>query len=325
MTNDELLELAHELAARGERYAIVTVVRAVAPTSAYVGAQALVTSDGTLRGWVGGGCAQGIAIDAAKEAIERGDPRLVRISNDEIQEGDDTEQHPMACASDGTIELFIQPHNVRSSVCVLGDTPAADEARFLAERLNLGLADSPDRASVVLIATQGQGDADALEQALESKAQHVLMIASSRKAARLRDAMRMRGIEESRLARLSAPAGPDAGARTPGEIALVAMTGVLAALRGRTVSRTPVRPEAAGTSVKSTPVARVAPPSKAAAADTFLNPVCGAAISTRNPKHVEEYEGVAYYFCCDGCWTSFLKEPAKYAAIYHSSRGRTQG
>ena len=59
------------------------------------------------------------------------------------------------------------------------------------------------------------------------------MIASRRKAERLREAMRMRGIDESRLARLAAPAGPDAGARTPGEIALVSMVGVLAMLRGR--------------------------------------------------------------------------------------------
>ena len=59
------------------------------------------------------------------------------------------------------------------------------------------------------------------------------MIASRRKAERLRDVMRMRGIDEARLARLGRPAGPDAGAKTPGEIALVAIVGVLALLRGR--------------------------------------------------------------------------------------------
>ena len=42
-----------------------------------------------------------------------------------------------------------------------------------------------------------------------------------------------RGVEESQLARLRAPAGPDAGAKTPGEIALVAIVAVLALLRGR--------------------------------------------------------------------------------------------
>jgi hypothetical protein len=49
MTNDELLEMARELNRRHEPYALVTVVRAVAPTSAYLGAQAIVLADGTLH------------------------------------------------------------------------------------------------------------------------------------------------------------------------------------------------------------------------------------------------------------------------------------
>ena len=47
MTHDELLDLARELTARREPHALITVVRAVAPTSAYVGAQAIVLADGT--------------------------------------------------------------------------------------------------------------------------------------------------------------------------------------------------------------------------------------------------------------------------------------
>ena len=108
------------------------MVRAVAPTSAYLGAQAIVLADGTLHGWIGGGCATGVVIGAAREAIATGEPRLVRISNDRIQSDADIEQHAMSCASNGTIELFIQPCSARSALCVLGTTPAADEARFLA-------------------------------------------------------------------------------------------------------------------------------------------------------------------------------------------------
>jgi YHS domain-containing protein len=106
----------------------------------------------------------------------------------------------------------------------------------------------------------------------------------------------MRGIDEARLARLQAPAGPDAGAKTPGEIALVAIVGVLALLRGRCKQEAPER--------------------------KFINPVCGMAVSIANPLHIEIYEGVSYYFCCDGCWTTFQKEPVKYAAIHHASVGR---
>jgi xanthine dehydrogenase accessory factor len=294
MTSNGLLELAQALTRRGEPYAMITVVRVTAPSSAYVGAQAIVRGDGTLEGWIGGGCAKDVVVAAAREAIAAGEPKLVRISNEQLEAEAGVEEHPMSCASNGTIELFVHPHSARSALCVLGGTPAADEARFLADRLGIGLAGVPDDVPVVLVATQGHGDEDALERALASAATHVLLIASRRKAERLREVMRERGITDAQLARLQAPAGPDAGAKTPNEIALVAMVGVLAALRAQ-------RPEAAA---------------------TFVNPVCGIAVSVANPKHVERYEGVAYYFCCDCCWTSFRANPAKYAAIHAASLGR---
>ena len=146
MTNDEILELARELNGRREPYALVTVVRAVAPTSAYLGAQAIVLADGTLHGWIGGGCARDVVIDSARSAMTSGEPKLVRISNDRIQADDDLEQHAMSCASNGMIELFIQPYSTKSALCVLGNTPAADEARFLAARLRIRLADGPERS-----------------------------------------------------------------------------------------------------------------------------------------------------------------------------------
>jgi xanthine dehydrogenase accessory factor len=325
MTNDEVLELARELNGRREPYALITVVRAVAPTSAYLGAQAIVLADGTLHGWIGGGCAKDVVIRAAQGALEKGEPKLVRVSSDRIQPEDDVEQHTMSCASNGTIELFIQPYSPRSALCVLGNTPAADEARFLAERLRIRLADTPDEAPVVLVATQGQGDEDALERALRSPATHVLMIASRRKADRLREVMRMRGIDSPQLARLSAPAGPDAGAKTPGEIALVAIVGVLALLRGRAqLPAIPlVQPGAADARVPAlqqpgscTEVDAAAPGAK------FVNPVCGMPVDTAAPEHIENYEGVAYYFCCDGCLTTFRQDPAKYAAIHRASAAR---
>jgi len=317
MTGDEILEFARTLNRRHDAYALVTVVRAVAPTSAYVGAQAIVLADGTLHGWIGGGCAKDVVIGAARRAIVTGEPKLVRISNEQLQPDSDVEQHAMSCASEGTIELFIQPYSDFSALCVLGSTPAAEEARFLAERLRIRLTETPDEAPVVLVATQGQGDEASLERALKSSATHVLMIASRRKADRLREVMAMRGVSERELARLQAPAGPDAGAKTPGEIAFVAIVGVLAILRGRTDLAI------AGDAARhaATMLARSTKPRDERAA-RFINPVCGIAIDTAAPKHVETYEGVAYYFCCDGCWTTFRQEPAKYAAIHRAaSRG----
>jgi xanthine dehydrogenase accessory factor len=321
MTANEILQLAQSLMERDEPYAMVTVVRVAAPTSAYVGAQAIVRRDGTIEGWIGGGCAKDVVITAAKEAIASGAPKLVRIANDDYAPETGVEQHAMACASNGTIELFIQPYSTRISLCVLGDTPAAEDARFFAQRLGIRLVDTPDEAPVVLIATQGNGDAEALERALASAARHVLMIASRRKADKLREVMRMRGIDETRLARLQAPAGPDAGAKTPSEIALVAMTGVLALLRGRgaadDTSDVNDKREVVSSAMGAPPIPGSAAGIETAA--TFINPVCGTAVSTATPMHVETYEDNDYYFCCNGCWETFKQNPAKYAAIRRAS------
>ena len=274
-----------------------------------------------MHGWIGGGCAKGVVIGAAQSAIARGEPKLVRISNDRMQPEDDVEQHTMSCASNGTIELFIQPYSPRSALCVLGSTPAADEARFLAERLRIRLAETPDEAPVVLVATQGQGDEDALERALRSPATHVLMIASRRKAERLREVMRMRGIDDALLARLTAPAGPDAGAKTPGEIALVAIVGVLALLRGR--GQPAIMPLPAPGHADAHPAAQAdcgvaARRRQRAAGPKFVNPVCGIAVDTAAPKHIENSKGSPITSAATAASTSFRQDPAKYAAIHRA-------
>ena len=317
MTDHTLQQMALDLQSRNMAYALVTVVRAIAPTSAYTGAQAIVLADGTLHGWIGGGCAKSVVISAAQSAIEHGAPKLVRISNDAVYPEEDVEHYAMSCASNGSIELFIQPHSARSVLCVLGRTPAAAEARFFAEHLRIRVSDDPAGADVVLVATQGEGDEDALEAALRSTAQQVLLIASRRKTERLRAVMRMRGLKDAQLGRLQAPAGPPgAGAKTPGEIALVAMVGVLAALRGGAS-----QPGDAAPATRSVEIRDATTP-RAATDDKFLNPVCGMAVSIAGAKHVEEFDGVSYYFCCDGCWNTFVGDPQKYAAIHRAAPKR---
>ncbi|MGE5171575.1 MAG: XdhC family protein, partial [Rudaea sp.] len=77
MTSNELVQLAQALNEGDEPYAVVTVVRVAPPSSAYVGAQAIVRRDGSLSGWIGGGCARDVVIASAKAAIDGGEPKLV--------------------------------------------------------------------------------------------------------------------------------------------------------------------------------------------------------------------------------------------------------
>ena len=61
----ELLELASELARRGEPFAIATVVARQSPMSAQTGDTALVTREGGFHGWVGGSCTRPTVIAEA--------------------------------------------------------------------------------------------------------------------------------------------------------------------------------------------------------------------------------------------------------------------
>jgi xanthine dehydrogenase accessory factor len=341
---DTLLQLERRLIDAGVPFAVVTVIRAAPPTSTHVGAQALVERDGTLHGWIGGGCSRTIVIDAARDAIRSGQPKRVRISNEPAPPDAEVEAHAMPCASNGALELFIQPTVPAPLVIVFGSTPAAHEACALARRVGFRAAmavDAPGGASfdasalsrmtpaLMLVATQGDGDEAALEAALCSSVSAVLLIASRRKAERLRDTMRLRGIDETRLAALHAPAGPPIHAHTPQEIALGAVAG-LVALRHELAGEANIAQSLSNPAVTTESVPPLLPcdtPGMGPEQETgrYMNPVCGMQVEMATAKHVVEYGGERVYFCCDCCKTEFEHDPARYVAIAkNAAKGAAQ-
>jgi xanthine dehydrogenase accessory factor len=333
--NADLLQLEQRLIEAGKPFAVVTVIRAAPPTSTRVGAQALVESDGALHGWIGGGCSQSIVIEAARQSIRSGQPKRVRISNEPSAPDAEVEAHAMPCTSNGTLELFIQPTVPAPLVVVFGTTPAALEACVLARRVGLRACMATDAGgagvsrfdadalsrmnpALMLIATQGDGDEDALEAALRSSALAVLLIASRRKAERLRETMRLRGIGDARLAALHAPAGPAIHAHTPQEIALGAVAG-LVTLRHELEAAAERDAAALEPAAVTTEAVPPLPPCEAlgAAATTggsYVNPVCGMKIDIASAKYVVEYGGQRVYFCCDCCKAEFERAPERYLA-----------
>ena len=104
---------AQELAERGEPFLTATVVRAQRPTSATAGHTALVLGAGTVEGFVGGECAEHSVRAYALEAIESGEPLLLRILPfGDNREGEEVAREPGAvtvenpCLSGGAIEIF---------------------------------------------------------------------------------------------------------------------------------------------------------------------------------------------------------------------------
>ena len=131
MKSSDLLELSRELTRQNQAHAWITVISVTSPSSSYVGAQAIVRSDGELSGWIGGGCVQSAARAAALRSIASAVPQRLRLSNTK-DPSEAIDVRPMACASNGEVELFIQPAAVAPRLRIYGNTPIVRIAAWLA-------------------------------------------------------------------------------------------------------------------------------------------------------------------------------------------------
>src|SRR6516225_11165352 len=81
----DLMELVTRLKAAEEAFVLATVVRTVSVTAAKAGAKAIIAADGTIvAGWIGGGCAKGAVLKAAREALADGVPRMVSVQPENL-------------------------------------------------------------------------------------------------------------------------------------------------------------------------------------------------------------------------------------------------
>ncbi len=225
MTRSEVLVEAGRLAADGKPYALATVVRVVRPASTRRGDRALVTPDGTLAGWVGGACSEPIVVREALRALADGEPRLVQIgpAGSGADAPDDVVVAESRCASEGVVEVLIEPELPGPLLAVLGEGVAGRTLVQLARIVGWRVTDQldPDAAAdAVVVATMGHGDEDALASALKSEVGYVGLVASARRAAVVLDDLRARGVAEEELARVRSPAGRDLGPSTQEEIAV---------------------------------------------------------------------------------------------------------
>ena len=250
----EVMELVAQLKAAEETFVLATVVRTVSVTAAKAGAKAIIRPDGTIvAGWIGGGCARGAVLKAARDALADGEPRMVSVLPENllaelgVKPGDSREGVRFAsnmCPSKGTMDIFVEPVLPHPSLVILGASPVAmslaAQARQLGYHVTIAapsadLTTPPDADMLidsfklgemhqakrfVVVSTQGKGDEAALRAAVATEAAYHAFVGSRRKMAALRDKLIAEGIEAAALDRIKAPAGLDLGAITPEEIAM---------------------------------------------------------------------------------------------------------
>jgi xanthine dehydrogenase accessory factor len=279
---------AGRLAEAGRPFVLATVVSVRRPASARRGDRAIVTPDGRLTGWVGGACSEPAVIREALRALAEGTPRLLRICPPGSSDGEEgVVVAESSCASEGTVEVLIEPQLPEPLLAVVGDSPAAVTLRELGATIGWRVTSEVGAgADAVVVATMGRGDAEVLEAALATPAGYIGVVASARRAGVEIDRLRERGLDEEALARIRSPAGLDLGPLGQAEIA-VAVLAELVAWRHRRPSLIELPVEA-------------------------VDPVCGMTVAVSADTPSTEYEGVVYWFCCPGCRGRFTRAPATF-------------
>ena len=324
MYND-LIDQISKYMGQGEEFAVAHVIWREAPSSGKPGDKAIILKDGTIIGWIGGGCVKGIAVKEAREAIRENRSRLVRIDPDEGNSEDSSHKtYRMTCHSGGTMELFIEPITPNPQLIIVGKSNIARALSKLAIATNLrvhvlsndvhkgmfpGVNNIHDRVdfskinidknTFIVVSTQGEDDEESIRKALETSCNYVGFISSLRKSVKIKEYLLQTELSANRINELKTPVGMDINAKLPEEIAISILAEIVQLFR----DPNRILDQESDTAIND---------------DTYINPVCRVAVSKKDAKHVLEYGTHTVYFCCDGCKVSFDTEPEKYIEILES-------
>lgn len=321
---DDLLEQAAERRRRGEPFVLATVVACKPPTSAKPGSKAIIGADGGFIGWVGGSCAQPVVTSEALKALQDGQPRLLLLTPNPDPGAEPLEgvvTVPMTCQSEGTLEIYVEPFLPKPELLIIGQSPMARSLATLGKALGFSVCACDPAAtkelfpdadtvveeldavkarigprSLVIVATMGHYDEEALGAVIDSEACYIALIASPKRGKAVFQYLSDKGVSPEDLQTVKYPAGLNIGAVTAEEIALSILAEIVQVIR------------AEDEVTQAEPRAQVSDATPGEAVD----PVCGMTVSTADARYVSNHNGCTIYFCCIRCKETFDQEPSKY-------------
>jgi len=320
---NSFIEKAKSLNAGNEAYAIALVVRRRIPSSGKPGDKAIITADGQIHGWIGGGCTKGIVLKEALLALQEEKPRLISISPDEHPDFfRDIKTYNMNCQSEGAVDVYIEPVLPKPNLVIFGSSHIAMALAKIAKAMDYyvtAVMHHPDTCnfptvnqlesmhrfnkktlsgnnSYVVVCTQGEGDTETLEKAIALEQPYLAFVSSRRKASTIFNELLAKGVPQSSFKHIKTPAGLDIGAKLAEEVAVSILAQIIQAFRQGE------KPQ------KSSAV-------QLQNADYYMNPVCNLPIQKSSAKYVLEHNKEQVYFCCDNCKTLFEEEPERYVQL----------
>src|SRR6187397_823543 len=135
----DLFEQIAALRRDGQSFALATVVGRRAPVSAHLGDHAIVFADGRMEGFVGGACSREIVRQQALDSLRVRHGRLVSIGPDASDAVESNAEHvvvSMTCASEGAVDVYVEPFVQARFLVVVGATPVAEALARLARSMD---------------------------------------------------------------------------------------------------------------------------------------------------------------------------------------------
>jgi xanthine dehydrogenase accessory factor len=240
---DPLVEAARRLEA-GDEVVLATAVRTDGAPPCRPGQKLLLGPRGPLAGTLGCSEFDASAVEETAERLAAGEPALRTFTHDL-----------------GSVEVYLEPLRPGPRLLVFGATPVAEHLlrgaaelgyhtvliesraervtpahRAAAGRVESSVAGVALGPAVEAVHTDHDAPdiVDQLGPLLKAGVRFVGVMGSARHTAPHLAALRETGCADDDLARLRTPVGLDLGARTPAEIALSILAGLLAARTGRT-------------------------------------------------------------------------------------------
>lgn len=321
---DEFLAKATELWSAETPFVVAIVISYEPPVSGKPGDKAIIQPDGSVWGWIGGGCVQPLIVREAVKAIEEKTPRVVKITPLPVS---GTEpgivSYTMSCHGGGGLVVYIEPVLPKSRILIFGSSPVAQSLSklsketgyavsvvaseasrekfsamdFIGRESDLSKVGSR-RAQYVVVATQGEEDEEALQAALRMDVSYISFVASQAKWRKIMNRLEEKGVPKSMLSRVKAPAGLNIGTSSPAEIAVSILAEIIQAKKFG---------PACGEHDRG--IEENAP------SRTATDPVCGMAVDMDDLGDTSEYNGKQFYFCCSACKQSFDRQPQRYTSV----------
>jgi xanthine dehydrogenase accessory factor len=217
-------ELAQRLA-RGDEVVLATVIKVDGEPPSQSGAKLLMARRAAITGTLGCSEFDSAALADASTIASAGAPQTR------------TYRHDL-----GSIDVYLEPYAAAPTLVVFADTPIAralvrwaPEVGFRAVLVE-HTADLPAPGSSDLYVVHTNHDSPDLVQALEAvmprRPKFIGLVGSRRHTGHHIEALRAKGVQDDVIDGIQTPVGLDIGARTPAEIALSILAGLVAVRRG---------------------------------------------------------------------------------------------